>query len=134
MALNPTQREFLNRRMGQVPFLTGLGDQIYALQVGLVSGETDPTAGNQVPTSFGFDQGAIPSDAIASSGTATGTTSATAGTAVTASASYSGSTVPIVRYIVGNVYLTAAPTVSGGQVTFSVASSVASEAFTIAFC
>lgn len=134
MPLNPTERLFLNRRMGQVAFDVRLGDQIYALQTGLVSGQTDPNTGHQVPEDVGFNLGAIPSDAIAQSGEVSGTTSSTAGTPVTVQANYNGTTPPIVRYIVGNVYLTAAPTVSNGKVTFSVASTAASQPFTIYFC
>ena len=82
MAINQTIRDFFNRRMGQVPYLGRLGDQIYALQKGFTEGQTDPDTGNEVPQGLGFS-----ADSVYGFATATATADiVTAGTAVAATA------------------------------------------------
>lgn len=121
MAINQTQRKFLNERMGQVPFLTKLGDQIYAMQLGLVGGQTDPYTGTEVPLEIGFDAASLPNFTTT---TATATI-ATAGTAV-ACAAVTWPQTPKVWSVIGPVGACVTEmTYASGQATFTVNASAA---------
>ena len=134
MSIPASIRIELNNR----PYLEGLvrakvGDQIWALQRGLVEGGTDPETGNTVNDGFGFDPNSIAAGAANLAEVST-TTSATAGTVTTVT--YDVPNAPVawnghawVEY--GNGYVTAKPTYSAGVLTISVASSAASQDLTI---
>ena len=134
MSIPATNRDELNNR----PYFEGLirakiGDQIWALQRGLVEGGTDPEPGKAVNAGFGFNPGALAAGA-ANLGEVTTTTSGTAGTVTTvnydvpnAPAAWNGHA--WVEH--GDGYVTAKPTYSAGILTISVGSRGVSQNLTI---
>lgn len=116
MALPQNLRQFLNTRMGQVPLLARLGDQLYALQKGYTEGSVDPVTGVTIENGIGFSSDSVYGFAT---GTATGDV-ATAGTAVSTNA-VTWPQAPKQWSITGPVGASVASmTYSSGQVTFSV--------------
>ncbi len=134
MAIPAHIRQELNNR----PYFEGLiraklGDQLWALQHGLVEGGTDPATGIAVNAGFGFNPNSLAAGA-ANLAEVTTTTSSTAGTATTvaynvpnAPAAWNG--YAWIAY--GNGYVTAKPTYSAGVLTISVASTATSQDLTI---
>ncbi len=134
MAIPAARRQELNDR----PYFEGLmraklGDQIWALQHGLVEGGVDPETGHVVNAGFGFNPNSVAAG-VANLAEVAATTSATAGTATTvpynvpnAPTSWDGHA--WVEY--GNGYVTAKPTYSAGVLTISVASTGTSQDLTI---
>lgn len=134
MAIPAANRIELNTR----PYFEGLirakvGDQIWALQHGLVEGGTDPETGNAVNLGFGFNPHSVSVDA-ANVGTVTTTTSATALATSTVTYNVPNSPATWDGYawvIYGNGFVASAPTYSAGVLTITVASNAASQALTI---
>ncbi len=134
MAIPAANRMELNSR----PYFEGLirakiGDQIWALQHGLVEGGIDPETGNAVNAGFGFNPLSV-SVKAANMGTVTTTTSATALTTTTVTYDVPNSPATWDGYafvIYGNGFVASAPTYSAGVLTITVGSNATSQTLTV---
>ncbi len=137
MSLPATLRSLLNTRPFFQPLIkVKLGDQLWALQKGLVTGTADPESGQTVNAGFGFDANVIPTGA-ANLGSVSTTTSATAGTTTTVTYTVPNSPATWngrvwVQY--GNGYIDAGtpPSYSAGVLTITVGSTAASQDLVLA--